>query len=128
MRVLLDTHMLIWMFADDSMLSASARDLILDYGNQLYCSAASVWEVQLKHEKRPKGTIDAQRFAEYCEKSQVAMLPVTSDHVAAIDSLPKVHKDPFDRLLIAQAAVEGMRFMTHDRVIGEYGLPFIINA
>ena len=128
MRVLVDTHMLIWMFTDSPMLSAAARDLLQDYGNRLYCSAASVLEVQQKHAKRPDIIVDAKRFLEYCEKAQVTVLPVTGEHAVAIDSLPTVHQDPFDRLMIAQAQVEGMSFLTHDQTIWKYGLPFIIEA
>ena len=126
MRILLDTHILIWMFSDDSKLSSHAREMILDGNNRLYCSAASVWEVELKHEKQPEGNIDATRFADLCEQSDVAILPITGEHVMEIGNLPMVHKDPFDRLMIAQALCEGMRFLTHDKLVGEYDLPFII--
>ena len=128
MRILLDTHILIWMFMDDPRLSPHARELILDRDNQLYCSAASIWEVELKHEKRPKNNINATKFASLCEKSDVAILPISGEHVMGIGALPMVHKDPFDRLMIAQAQVEGMSFLTHDQTIWKYGLPFIIEA
>lgn len=128
MRVLLDTHILIWMFSDDPKLSSHARGVILDGDNQLYCSAASVWEIKLKHEKRPKGNIDASRFMGLCEKSDVAILPIIGEHVMELGNLPMVHKDPFDRLMIAQAQHEGMCLLTHDKIIGQYDLPFVVRV
>lgn len=128
MRILLDTHMLIWMFSDDPLLSPAARDLILDYGNQLYCSAAAPWEIAIKRSKRPEAIIDTARFLKYCEKAQVSVLPITADHISGLDKLPAVHSDPFDRIMLAQCLVEGMHFLTHDSRIREYDLPFILPA
>lgn len=128
MRVLVDTRMLVWMFMDSPMLSSAARDLLQDYGNRLYCSAASVLEVQLKHEKSPRSIVDAKSFLECCEEADVTVLPISGEHASAIADLPKIHKDPFDRLMIAQAQVEGMHLLTHDSTIWKYDLPFVIEA
>ena len=128
MRLLLDTHILVWMFADDPKLPQAARELVLDYGNQLYCSAAAPWEIELKHEKRPGSILDAPLFLEYCKKAQVAIVPIAESHVAGLSRLPRLHGDPFDRIMMAQAHVEGMRFLTHDTRIRQYDLPFIMSV
>ena len=120
MRLLLDTHVLIWMFSDDSRLTADARELLLDANNILYCSAVSVWEVALKHGVRPEENIGPARFMEYCDASFVKRLDLKCEHMVPLEDMLAIHNDPFDRLLIAQASIERMTLVTHDAFIRRY--------
>jgi PIN domain nuclease of toxin-antitoxin system len=123
-KLLLDTHLLLWAAGQPNRLSAAAVKLIDAPANELLFSAASIWEVAIK---RGLGRRDFQADPRllrrglldngYCE------LPVLSDHVVGIESLPPIHKDPFDRLLVAQATVEGITFLTADSVVAQYTGP-----
>jgi len=124
MKLLLDTHLLLWAAGQPDRLSAAARRVIENESNELLFSAASVWEVAIK---RGLGRSDFQADPRllrrglldngYCE------LPILSEHVVAIESLPPIHKDPFDRLLVAQAIVEGITLLTADSVVAQYPGP-----
>ena len=120
MRVLLDTHIMIWMFQDDPRLSDRARELVLDRGNSLFCSAVSVWEVALKHRRRPRGNIGADEFLSYCDEAGILQLPLKQEHLTGLASLPEVHADPFDQALLCQVSAEGMRLLTHDGLLARY--------
>ena len=122
MNVLLDTQVALWALTDSPRLSGAARARILDEENTVYFSAASVWEIAIKHRlgcgDMPVSGVDAAalfREAGYIE------LPVTAVHAAATETLPAHHNDPFDRVLIAQAVSEPLRLLTHDRQLVEYG-------
>ena len=126
MNVLLDTHIALWAITDDERMSGKARNILLSDKNEIYCSCVSAWEISIKHSLHPEHMpITAKEFANYCGKSGYAMLPVELPHILALDGLarsadaPK-HKDPFDRMLIAQAKAEDMLFMTHDRMLLYY--------
>ncbi len=126
MNLLLDTHVAIWALNDDPALSEKARDLILDSDNTIYYSTVSVWEVLLKHARRP-GNIpfDEKDFSAGCLAAGFVPLSLFDKHVLAVRTLrrpedAKEHNDPFDRLLLAQAKVENMLFLTHDKLIPEY--------
>ena len=121
MRLLLDTHILLWAFAGDRRLSTAARDAILDDANEVFVSAASLWEASIK---RAVGKLDfdsAKVLAEL-DYNGFRELPVTIRHVVAAGDLPPHHKDPFDRLLIAQAAAEGLTVVTADAALRPYGV------
>ena len=124
MRVLLDTHLLLWAAGKPNRLSTTARKLIDSPANELLFSAASVWEVAIK---RGLGRSDFQADPRLLRRGLLdngyTELPVLSDHVVAIESLPPIHKDPFDRLLVAQATVEGITLLTADSVVAEYPGP-----
>lgn len=120
MRLLLDTHVLIWMFSDDSRLTADARELLLDEDNILYCSVVSIWEVALKHGVRPEENIGPTKFVEYCDASHIKHLDLKREHVLPLEDMPAIHGDPFDRLLIAQSSAERMTLVTHDANIRLY--------
>ena len=124
MKVLLDTHLLLWAAGQPNRLSAAARRLIDNPRNELLFSAASIWEVAIK---RGLGRSDFQVDPRLLRRSLLdngySELPILSDHVVAIDSLPLIHKDPFDRLLVAQATVEGIMLLTLDSVVAQYPGP-----
>ena len=126
MNLLLDTHIAIWALNDDPALSEKARKLILDPDNTIYYSTVSVWEVLLKHARRA-GNIpfDESDFSEGCREAGFVPLSLTDKHVLAVHTLSrpnniKEHNDPFDRLLLAQAKVENLSFLTHDELIPGY--------
>ena len=124
MKLLLDTHLLLWAAGKPNRLSTTARKLIDSPANELLFSAASVWEVAIK---RGLGRSDFEADPRLLRRGLLdngyAELPVLSDHVVAIESLPRIHKDPFDRLLVAQATVEGITLLTADSVVAEYPGP-----
>jgi len=121
-KLLLDTHLLLW--AAVGRLSSKTLRLIGDPRNELLFSAASLWEVAIK---RGLGRSDFQVNPRLLRRGLLdngyAELSIVSDHVVAIDSLPPIHKDPFDRLLVAQATVEGLSLLTTDPVVASYPGP-----
>src|ERR1700730_8427504 len=124
MKLLLDTHLLLWAAGQPNRLSATAKKLIDNPANELLFSAASVWEVAIK---RGLGRSDFQADPRLLRRGLLdngcSGLPFLSDHVVAIESLPPIHKDPFDRLLVAQATVEGITLLTADSVVSKYPGP-----
>ena len=121
MRLLLDTHVLIWWLSDDRKLAKEARQIIANPNNDVFVSAASVWEVAIK---AALGRIDVEldEFEDEIVKSGFRPLPIGLRHAVTVGNLPPVHRDPFDRMLVAQSSVEELRVMSHDRVFGRYGL------
>jgi PIN domain nuclease of toxin-antitoxin system len=124
MKLLLDTHVLLWAAGQPDRLSATALRLIDAPANELLFSAASLWEVAIK---RGLGRSDLQADPRLLRRGLLDNgyneLPILSDHVVAIESLPLIHKDPFDRLLVAQATVEGITLLTSDAVVAQYPGP-----
>ena len=126
MNLLLDTHIAIWALNDDAALSEKARELILDPDNAIYYSAVSVWEVLLKHARRPESIPFSETdFVEGCREAGFIPLGLAEKHILAVRTLTrpvgaKEHSDPFDRLLLSQAKVENLSFLTHDRLIPDY--------
>ena len=122
MNLLLDTHLLLWAASEPERLSAKARVLLLDPANQLMFSAASLWEVTLKNSlDRPDFKVDPRRLWRMLLVSGYRELPVTSEHTIAVNDLPQLHKDPFDRILVAQARVESLLLLTADKAVAKYG-------
>ena len=132
MNLLLDTHIAIWALNDDPALPQKARELILDPDNTIYYSTVSVWEVLLKHARRPESIpFDEKDFCEGCGEAGFVPLSLVDKHILAVCTLSrpdnvKEHHDPFDRLLLAQAKVENLSFLTHDELIPAYGEKCII--
>jgi len=124
MKLLLDTHLLLWAAGSPNRLPAAAVKLIKASANELLFSAASIWEVAIK---RGLGRSDLQADPRLLRRGLLdngySELPILSDHVVALDSLPSIHKDPFDRLLVAQATVEGITLLTGDSVVTQYPGP-----
>lgn len=124
MKLLLDTHLLLWAAAEPGKLSAQALQLLNDTGNELLFSAASVWEVTIKSSL---GTddyrVDPRLFRRGLLDNDYTELAITSAHTVATASLPELHKDPFDRILVAQALTEGFLLLTADDKVAQYPGP-----
>ena len=121
MRLLLDTQLLLWAAYTPERVPETARALIGDVRHELVFSPASVWEVVIKRAlDRPDFRIDPRRLRRGMEENGYVELPITSEHALAVDLLPPVHKDPFDRILVAQALVEGLPLVTADRRLADY--------
>jgi len=124
MKLLLDTHLLLWAAAEPRRLSKQARALIDNPDNDLLFSAASLWEVASKQGLgRDDFKVNARLLRRGLLDNGYSELPIISDHVVAIDSLPPIHKDPFDRILVAQATVEGVTLLTIDSAVSQYPGP-----
>lgn len=119
MRLLLDTHILLWWLANDPALPKTAADLIRDPENVIFVSAVSVWEISLK-ESLGKLNVPA-KFAEGLEKESFESLPLTARQARALVQLPWLHRDPFDRILVAQALTENLTLLTADTTVASYG-------
>lgn len=121
MNYLLDTHIALWLLTDNKQLSPKARQVISSPNHRIYASVASLWEVAIKHKKYPDDMpLESGTIARLLQQSNVLLLPIKLEHIVATETLPDIHKDPFDRLLIAQALSEPMRFLTHDEKLVPY--------
>lgn len=117
----MDTHLLLWATASSRRLPKEARRLLESQDNQLYCSAASLWEIAIKLTlRRPGFQVDLGRLRSALSEMGFEELPVTGAHAERLVALPQIHKDPFDRILIAQSLCEPMVLLTNDEVLGEY--------
>ncbi len=124
MKFLLDTHTLLWWLADDPLLSKTARDTIADPSHDIYVSAASAWEIATKFKKGklPTGALVLPDFSGIVAEEGFGNMPVTSDHMVGSALLPGDHRDPFDRMLAAQALLENMILLTTDEKLPEFGV------
>ena len=122
MRLLLDTHVWLWMVVAPERLSAAARRLVLSEENELALSAASAWEIVIKHAlgKLKLPGEPAELVLEWMRRTGVTPLPVLHRHALQVASLPRLHRDPFDRLLVAQAQIEELTVLTVDRQFARY--------
>lgn len=124
MKLLLDTHLLLWAAGEPERLSKQARRLIDNAGNELLFSAASLCEVAIKRGLgREDFKVDARLLRRGLLDNGYVELPIISDHVVATESLPPLHRDPFDRILVAQATVEGITLLTIDSLVSQYPGP-----
>lgn len=124
MRILLDTHLLLWWLGDDPALGDRGRELISAPENLIFISAASVWEIRIK---QGIGKLDLpEDFAEVLATQPFETLAVTVEHAHALRDLPLHHRDPFDRVLIAQARLERLTILTRDRALGRYDVPILL--
>src|SRR5436853_6479228 len=124
MKLLLDTHLLLWAAREPRRLSKRARTLIDNPGNELLFSAASLWEVAIKRGLgREDLKVDARLLRRGLLDNGYSELPFFFDHAAATESLPPIHKDPFDRVLVAHATVEGVTLLTIDSLVAQYPCP-----
>ncbi|MEO6445680.1 MAG: type II toxin-antitoxin system VapC family toxin [Gemmatimonadaceae bacterium] len=124
MRVLLDTHALLWWLAGDKQLSKRARLTVTDEENQIFVSAASAWEVSTKHRigKLPGAGPLAVDFAREVRQQGFSELPITLAHAQVAGALPGEHRDPFDRMLVAQAREEKMALVSNEAVFDAFGV------
>jgi PIN domain nuclease of toxin-antitoxin system len=121
-NVLLDTHLLLWAAGQPEKLSVVARELLEDPENALLFSAASLWEVAIKAGLgRADFRVDPRLLRRGLLDNGYGEIPVRSAHAVALDNLPSIHKDPFDRILVAQAQVEGIVLVTSDDLVSQYG-------
>jgi PIN domain nuclease of toxin-antitoxin system len=121
MKLLLDTHLLLWAVGPDERLSAKARGLMSDPDNELCFSTVSIWEVAIKHGRgRDDFEVDPRLLRRGLLDNLYRELPVTGEHAVAIANLPLLHRDPFDRMLVAQSMVEGIMLLTSDPLVAQY--------
>ena len=124
MKLLLDTHLLLWAAGEPTGLPKRARVQIEDVSNALLFSAASLWEIAIKRGLgRADFQVDVRRLRRGLLDNGYVELPVSSLHAITVDTLPMLHKDPFDRILIAQATAEGVVLLTSDQALAPYGEP-----
>jgi PIN domain nuclease of toxin-antitoxin system len=120
-KLLLDTHIVLWAAGQPEKLSESARILLTTPGNLLFFSAASIWEIVIKRGLgREDFKVDPHRLRKMLIVHGYTELPVTAEHALSVEALPLLHKDPFDRLLLAQARTEGMLLLTVDALVIQY--------
>ncbi len=121
MNLLLDTHVALWAITDSPRLNDTARALIQAPKNTIWVSAASLWEIAIKHSlNRGNMPISGEQALAYFQSSGYRLLAIEPEHTIAIEQLPLHHHDPFDRLLVAQALTEPMRLLTHDALVASY--------
>ncbi|MBW2077682.1 MAG: type II toxin-antitoxin system VapC family toxin [Deltaproteobacteria bacterium] len=125
MNLLLDTHVLLWWLDDHPSLSQRAKSVIADGKNLAFVSAAVIWEIRIKH-ALGKLEIPAN-FLKVLDQQGFELLDITVDHAYAVGDLPSYHRDPFDRMLVAQAKLERLTLVTRDPRLKKYKIP-IINA
>ena len=125
MRLVLDTHILLWALADHPSLPATARETIADPANDVYISSLSLWEIAIKA-RLGKLSADVREVRAAALETGFRPLPFTLEHAAAIADLPEHHRDPFDRGLIAQARVEPLHLMTHDDALAAYDVDLLL--
>ena len=132
MKILLDTHILLWAISNDERLSEKARKLIENADNEIFYSIISLWEVELKRIAHPDVMpVSAQQVADYCQQSGFQSLMLKEKHIYTLTGLKREetappHKDPFDRILICQASTENMMFVTHDSLMLGYNEPCVL--
>ena len=124
MKLLLDTHTLIWWLTDDPSLSSQAETAIRDPSTDVFVSAASAWEIATKHRlgRLPEAGIFAADIEGHCARESFGSLPITLSHGQTAGALPGIHGDPFDRMLIAQALIEDLVLVSNERAFDAYGV------
>jgi PIN domain nuclease of toxin-antitoxin system len=130
MRLLLDTHIALWAIADHPNLSPKARRLIEDPDNEIVVSTVTIWEIAIKHALARGGPndmpISGQDALGYFREAGFAVLDITATHAAAVETLPPLHTDPFDRMLVAQAMAVPLRLLTHNQRVAAYSDSIIL--
>ena len=127
MNVLLDTHVALWAITDSPQLSPKARDMLLGARSHLWVSAASLWEIAIKHSLgRGAMPVSGEEALGYFRQAGYGILPIEPEHAVAVEQLASHHQDPFDRLLVAQALTEPMRLLTHDERVASYNDAIIL--
>jgi PIN domain nuclease of toxin-antitoxin system len=123
LRLLLDTHVMLWAISDPERLSVQARSAIASEENEVFVSVISPWEIAIKKSRNRIETPDD--LDRGLESSRFKLLPVLLRHTKAIESMPHHHRDPFDRMLVAQAIVDGMTLVTADRKLTRYAVALL---
>jgi PIN domain nuclease of toxin-antitoxin system len=126
MKFLFDTHIAIWTLFNDYRLNPSAREIVSNPENEFVFSVCNIWEIAIKRGINASGfQHNPREIRQYLLRNGCEELSIQSRHVVEVDSLPPIHKDPFDRILIAQAMVEGITLLTADSVIAQYPGPIL---
>lgn len=125
MKILLDTHILLWASQDHPSLSNHAKELIINGNNDVYFSTASIWEIMIKKNLN-KFDIDVKKFVDDLYEMNIFELSIEISHILKLEELPSHHKDPFDRIIIAQTLAEPVKLLTHDRVLQQYSSDLIL--
>lgn len=126
MNLLFDTQLLIWMAREPARLPDAARQMIADLNNTLHFSAASIWEIAIKHGRnRADFQFDPRKLRMNLLDHDFIEIAITGEHAVIVAQLPPIHKDPFDRLLLAQAMVEGLTLLTTDSQLACYPGPIL---
>ena len=127
MKYLLDTHLLLWAANEPERLSAKAVALLENLDNEFFFSAASIWEITIKSGLgRVDFVVDARLLRRGLLDNLYCELPISSEHALFVNTLPGIHKDPFDRILIAQASIEGITLLTADTLVAQYPGPITL--
>lgn len=124
MKLLLDSHVVLWALENSHRLPEHIKDMILDENNDIYVSVVSLWELSLKHKKNPEALIyDGNLIKEYCQKAGFYFLSLSVENIYAFNKLDmSMHKDPFDQMLVAQSVSANMRLISHDNALQRFGL------
>ena len=132
MKILLDTHILIWALTNNPLLPEKAKEMIMDEENEIYYSIVSLWEIEIKHLTNPKNlTVSSKIISAVAEVAGYTLIPLNPVSIYKLtelkrpDSAPR-HKDPFDKILICQAITEEMIFLTHDSLVSDYGVSNVL--
>lgn len=128
MKILIDTHILLWALDDNSRLSQKARGLLLDPTNEIFFSVASLWELQIKHMLHPGSVAAPEVVNLFCSLGGYKIIGIGALEVFCLSTLKNVHKDPFDRLLLSQSKALGLKFLTSDEVFASYEEDCVIIA
>lgn len=125
MKYLLDTHVIMWALINDKRVSENIKKVILDQNNQIYYSTISPWEVEIKHQKIKSFSLTGKQFCFLCDQNDILNLPIKNNHVIKLKDIinnneNSDHKDPFDKMLLAQAVEENMLLITHDKKLLDY--------
>jgi PIN domain nuclease of toxin-antitoxin system len=127
MRLMLDSHVVIWALTLPHLIPEHIRQLIEDGENEVHVSVASFWELAIKSSlgRRSAPAVDPRDLLKMCVATEFAVLPITPDHTMAVMTLPHLHTDPFDRIIVAQAKTEPLRLITRDKMVAAYDPNFI---
>ena len=127
MKLLLDTHVLLWALEDSPRLPVLIREMIINQSNEIYVSTVSLWEIAIKHKKQPDiMPYSAEQIRDYCQRSSYIFLSLNVDSISTYEKFDfSEHKDPFDQMLVTQSACHNMRLITHDEKIKNLGIGFI---
>ena len=127
MKLLLDTHVILWALEDSQRLAPHIREMIIDENNEIYVSAMSLFEIAIKHKKQPSNMpYTADQIKEYCQRAGFIFLSVSSDSITIYEKYDfSAHLDPFDQMLVAQSICNNMKLISHDEKLKLYGVGFI---
>lgn len=121
MAFLLDSHTFLWFVAGDKQIPVSVRDKIKDINQSCFLSAASLWEITIKHQiGKLDLDISLAELFDYVDRNQIEIIPITCEHLLTLSDLPNHHNDPFDRLIISQAIAEDLIVITRDKLFKKY--------